>query len=475
MSHNKPRDMSRFKKLYSYRRQVANLLKVYILGQPHTFDATRFRKTYGSTRTAVVLGDITPPGAAAVISSISPNAGTSAGGTHVVITVDSSLYALSAAIDGVDLTGFAIDDDTHVSGDTVAHAVGAVDVTVTNAIGISSPLVGGFTYGNIAVVSAVSFGVVDTAGGGQRVVVTVNDSTGCTAITAGGVAFTSFAIDDGTHVSGIPGAHAAGVVDVVVTNTYGDSTTGTGLIEYFTPLSLTPTCALMPGDYAVVGTQTVDAVGTWTDSSGNSNNAVSNGGVNAPVAVSGVPDFVAADTLFLSIAQSLAQAFPGYPPDMATLGAGTQINFFEPDLSSGAEAVASYEDAVVSCGSGASAGITYSDAGISWEAYDDVGVAYIRSPAVAAATGVKHYAAGRWNGTTWSCFVNGSAEQTVTAGSAVLSNGNVGASTEIGRSWAGARYFDGRVRCMLVYPTAISNANITKIRGWGQQRGIAST
>ncbi len=106
-------------------------------------------------------------------------------------------------------------------------------------------------------VSAVSYGFVDVLGGGQRVVVTVDSSVGCTGITAGGVAFTSFAIDNATHVSGIPGAHAAGVVDVVVTNAAGPGT-GTGLIEYFDPTSLV--------DLYLDSTQY--AVGAWTKRKG---------------------------------------------------------------------------------------------------------------------------------------------------------------------------------------------------------------
>ena len=80
------------------------------------------------------------------VVAIVPNTGTAAGGTHVVIQVDDSTGCVSAAIDGVSLTGFAIDNGTHVSGDTVAHAAGASDVTVTNADGTSSPLAGAYTY-----------------------------------------------------------------------------------------------------------------------------------------------------------------------------------------------------------------------------------------------------------------------------------------------------------------------------------------
>lgn len=348
-----------------------------------------------------------------------------------------------------------------------------VDVTVTNA-SFTATLAAGYEYivDFPPVVYSVSYGVVDPAGGGERIVVQVDNAVGCVSIAAGGVGFTGFAIDDATHVSGVPGAHASGVVDVVVTNGVGASSTGTGLIEYFAPQDLTPTCALLPGDYAVAGVQGVNAVGTWTDTSGNGNDAVSGGGVNAPAALSGVPDFVAVDALYLSIAKSLASA-GGSPPDLATLGAGTEIAFFEPDLSTGADPGIDYADSVVIVGDGASAGICYNDDGILWEAYDELDVVYYRTPVVAAAIGDKHFACGRWNGTTWDSRVNASAFQVVTATSAILSNGNVGVTTELGRSFGGTRQLDGRIHAIFTYASALSDGNVTKIRKWGQQRGIA--
>lgn len=86
---------------------------------------------------------LSPP--AAPIAVV-PNSGTTAGGTHVVIQVSSSTGLLSAAIDGVNVTGFAIDNGTHVSGNTVADSAGAKNVTVSNAAGASPALVGGYTY-----------------------------------------------------------------------------------------------------------------------------------------------------------------------------------------------------------------------------------------------------------------------------------------------------------------------------------------
>lgn len=89
-------------------------------------------------------------------------------------------------------------------------------------------------------VLGINHDVIDVAGGGQRVVVEVSSSAGCTGITIGGVACSDFMIDDATHVSGVPSAHASGVVDVVVMSDDGPSTRGIGLVEYWSPPAVAP-------------------------------------------------------------------------------------------------------------------------------------------------------------------------------------------------------------------------------------------
>ncbi len=116
---------------------------------------------------------------------------------------------------------------------------------------------------SVPVVVSITPNLVDVSGGTARKVVEVDNSTGCTGITAGGVAFTSFAIDDITHVSGIPGAHAAGSVDVVVTNGGGPSTTGTGLLEYWDISDQSPSSYWKRPDYSEAA-----GVGTFTATDG---------------------------------------------------------------------------------------------------------------------------------------------------------------------------------------------------------------
>ncbi len=138
------------------------------------------------------------------------------------------------------------------------------------------------SVGSVPVVSAVNYPRIDIAGGGQRVVVTVDSSTGCTAISAGGVAFTSFAIDNATHVSGIPGAHAAGVVDVIVTNATGTSTGGTGLIEYWSPLQITGITRYFDSNKSVTDAG-AGAVSQWVDQTVNADTQVQAVGANRPI------------------------------------------------------------------------------------------------------------------------------------------------------------------------------------------------
>lgn len=86
------------------------------------------------------------PAAPGTIVGIDVSLGSTAGLTHVVAEVADSTGMTDLKFDGVSGDNFAIEDGTHVSADTPAHARGDVDVIVTNAGGDSDPLVDGFTY-----------------------------------------------------------------------------------------------------------------------------------------------------------------------------------------------------------------------------------------------------------------------------------------------------------------------------------------
>lgn len=92
--------------------------------------------------TSVVAPPLPPDGPIAIV----PNTGSDTGGTHVVIQVASSAGLTGAEIDLTPITGFAVDDGTHVSGDSPMLAIGARNVSVSNANGRSTPNGVVFTY-----------------------------------------------------------------------------------------------------------------------------------------------------------------------------------------------------------------------------------------------------------------------------------------------------------------------------------------
>lgn len=105
-------------------------------------------------------------------------------------------------------------------------------------------------------VPAAPLGVAPSTGstaGNTAVIIEVADSTGLTGAKIGGVALGSFAINDATHVSGTTAAHSAGAVDVVVSNTFGDSPALVGGFTYtgvavFDPATL-PLTEWVKGSY----------------------------------------------------------------------------------------------------------------------------------------------------------------------------------------------------------------------------------
>lgn len=324
-------------------------------------------------------------------------------------------------------------------------------------------------------VSGIDYSVVDPAGGGEAITITGdNFATGATVdFRQTGVTYwsTTTTFVNATTLTFVPPLMGTGnLLDLVVVNPDLQEGALAGALTTFAPIDLGPSCLFLPGGYAVVGTQGVDAVGTWTDSSGNGNHATNNVANYSPAAsAAGTPVFVAGSAIYLQVAKDIANS-SGPPTSLAALAVGTEVACF---LSTAAPAPSlSYEDANVVTGAGASAGICFNTDGIQWEAYDWQAGIYLRTLAVAAAINVEHFAAARWDGTVWGCLVNGNAEQTVDPLSDELSNGNVGLLQMGGGTYASG--LDGGISFLAVYPTARSNAEIATIRQWARQRGIVA-
>jgi len=132
-------------------------------------------------------------GNAPTVTSVTPNSGTSGGGTPVTITGTNFAAGATVTFGGTPATNVVVVSSTKITATTPAHAAGPVDVVVTNTDGQSGTLPSGFTYttsvtiGFVQVAAtdpqspvstlSVNFSKAQTAGNLNVVVVGWNDSS----------------------------------------------------------------------------------------------------------------------------------------------------------------------------------------------------------------------------------------------------------------------------------------------------------
>jgi hypothetical protein len=319
-----------------------------------------------------------------------------------------------------------------------------------------------FVSDAVPVVLSINYGVVDTAGGGQRVVVTVNDSTDCTAISAGGVSFSSFTIDDAFHVSGVPGAHAAGVVDVVVTNGAGDSTTGTGLIEYWTPSQITSVDMYVDANKGITDAGG-GAVSQWDDQSINARVFTQPTNINQPIqtasAFGTIPSIRFVPNQFVQLVavevqptarsvfavakwtstNNVTLSQPGTNPPLTILGDSTGNVYCVAGVSAGSLDYNQYPEGDTLRGSGLNDGVPHL---IGW------------TELTGGADNLKSYVGTIQNGASATVTYNGTYNGYNTIGAGYLNNDG----------------FDGDLGAVVVVSDIISGGDLTYLDTWARQR-----
>ncbi|WP_199229142.1 putative Ig domain-containing protein [Caulobacter endophyticus] len=183
--------------------------------------------------------------AAPTVTSVSPTAGPTSGGTSVIIT--GTGFTTTSGASGVrfgatNATGYTVDSDTQITATSPANSAGTYDITVTTIGGTSATSASDqFTYVNAPTVTSIS-PTAGPTGGGTTVVITGTNFTGVSAVTFGGTAATGFVFDSATQITATSPA-GTGTVDVRVTTPGG--TSATSAADQFTfvapPVSSSPT------------------------------------------------------------------------------------------------------------------------------------------------------------------------------------------------------------------------------------------
>jgi hypothetical protein len=120
---------------------------LYALAPAHAAGNVSVRVTNPDLQAATLASAFTYlPGPAPTITSVSPNNGTTLGGTTVTILGTNFVGGTTISIGGVAATGVAFVDPTTLTATTGAHATGTVDVVVTNPDPLATTLKGGFFY-----------------------------------------------------------------------------------------------------------------------------------------------------------------------------------------------------------------------------------------------------------------------------------------------------------------------------------------
>ena len=214
---------------------------------------------------------VVPP----TVSSVSPNNGSTLGGTLVTITGTNFVAGATVTFGGTAATNVVIVNSTTITATTPAHAFGAVTVTVTNPGALVGSLANGYTYVVVPTVSSVVPNNGPIAGGTAVTITGTNFVAGAT-LTFGSNAATNVVVVSGTQITATTPAGSAGAVTVTVTanGQSGSLTNGFtynaaiaisfGQVAAATPQSPTATVPVTFPGVQTVGDLNIVVVG-WND------------------------------------------------------------------------------------------------------------------------------------------------------------------------------------------------------------------
>ena len=202
---------------------------------------------------------------APTVTAISPATGTAAGGTAVTVTGTGFLAGATVSIGGAAATGVTVSSSTSIKATTAAHATGAVNVVVTNSDTQSGTLTQGFTYTAVPnpapTVAAISPTSGTNAGGTAVTITGTGFLTGAT-VSLGGTAATGVTVASSTSITATAPAHAAGAVNVVVTNTDGQKGTLANGYTYVATNPAPTAVSIAPNSGPTAGGTSVTITGT---------------------------------------------------------------------------------------------------------------------------------------------------------------------------------------------------------------------
>ena len=176
------------------------------------------------------------------ITSVSPDAGSTSGGTSVDITGTGFTQDADVHFGSIEATGVTVIDSTSLTAFAPTSQAGTVDITVTTPGGTSAlSSADQYTFADVPTVVSISPSAGPVAGGTVVTVTGSNFVAGDTSVQFGATSAGVIVASD-TSLTAVSPAASAGVVDITVTTPGGTSATSSAdQFTYDEPLSITPT------------------------------------------------------------------------------------------------------------------------------------------------------------------------------------------------------------------------------------------
>ena len=191
------------------------------------------------------------------ISSVSPNAGPTTGGTAIVITGTNFLAGASVTVGGIGATSVVVVSATTITANTPGGTAGSATVSVT-AAGGTATLTNGFTFVTPPTIGSMSPSAGPTTGG-TAITITGTNLSGASSVTVGGVVATNMVVQSPTTVTAVTPAGTAGTKNVAVI-TAGGTATLTNAFTYVTPPTIS---TVSPNSGSTTGGTAITITGTY--------------------------------------------------------------------------------------------------------------------------------------------------------------------------------------------------------------------
>ena len=201
---------------------------------------------------------IATPAPVPTVISVTPNNGSTAGGTAVTITGTNYAAGATVTFGSTAATNVTVVNSTTITATTPAGSAGATTVTVTNTTGRSGSLSSAFTYVAPPTVSSIS-PISGVPAGGTPITITGTNFAAGATVTFGGTAATNVTVVNSTTITATTPAGSAGAVTVTVTNSNGLSGSLASGFTYVVPPTVS---SVSPNNGSTAGGTSVTITGT---------------------------------------------------------------------------------------------------------------------------------------------------------------------------------------------------------------------